>query len=856
LELEVFHALSELTSEKHEGADAVTRRFIETVPRIWNVPNRNVDFTGRDEIIRRLHGELAYDGRAVVLAQALYGLGGIGKTQVALEYAHRFKSDYDLIWWIPAEHPEEISLALANLAGRLGIQPSDNNPVAVAAALEQLRRGDIGRWLLIFDDAEDPQDLEPFLPSGPGHILITSRNHTWTRHAEPIELDVFTNEESVAHLLRHVPGLDQGDAARVSAAVGSLPLAIEQAAAWLAETGMPASSYTEWLETQATSALGLNKPPGYAMPVAATWNLSLDRLRKRSPAAVRLLQILAFCSPGPISMNLLYSDAMMEHLLPYDNTLRDKYMISQVVRSVSRLSLIKIDQSSNSLQIHRLVQAVVRSQMTDDNQSEARHSVHRILVGARPRQGETDDPENWPAYDIIWPHLGPSRAEECADPATRQLLIDWVRYQWKRCELEASLSLARRLEILWTQQLGPEHQQTMHLQFQMANVLRSQGRFTEARDLDTFVLERQRDVLGANHPDALRTMGGLGGDLRALGDAREALAHAQRAYESFKLQFGEDYQWTLAAAHNLAVSLGQAGDFRAARRIGEEVLDRQRRVLGTAHPSALLAATNLARYLRETGALRESVELLRSTYDMDLAVLGADLLETLSTAKSLAVSLRMFGSLDDALDLTHEIYDRYLKRYGRAHPEALSCALNLACDCSARADNARARVLATDVRAAYQSGLGADHPNALAAASNLAVYLRGDGEPTQAHSLAEQTLAAMRKRLGADHPFTLSCATNLANCMGDAADLSHAEALERETILRLQKKLGTRHPSTLACEANLAVTLHRAGHAEQAEQLRARVLEGFSQVLDARHPNARLLQDWQPIDRDLEPLPI
>ena len=205
----------------------------------------------------------------------------------------------DLIWWINAEQPLAISLALAELAGRLGLQISDNAAEAAAAALEQLRRDVTGRWLLIFDNAEDPEDLAPFLPTGSGHILITSRNQAWTRHAEPVELDVFSRQESLAHLMHHVPGLAEGDATRVSTAVGHLPLAIEQAAAWLAETGMPAALYAEWLETQTTSTLALNKPLDYAKPVVAAWNLSIDRLKQRSPASVRLLQILAFFSAGP-----------------------------------------------------------------------------------------------------------------------------------------------------------------------------------------------------------------------------------------------------------------------------------------------------------------------------------------------------------------------------------------------------------------------------------------------------------------------------------------------------------------------------------------------------------------------------
>jgi hypothetical protein len=864
LELEVFHALSELTGGRPSAGPAQSDwraapgvpGFTGTVPRIWNVPNRNADFTGRGAILETLRDEVAGDYTAVVLARALYGLGGVGKTQVALEYAHRFKADYDLIWWVPAEQPQEISLALADLAVQLGLQTSDNAVEAAAAALEQLRCGIAGRWLLIFDNADDPADLEPYLPTGSGHVLITSRNQAWTSHAEPVELDVFTQPESVAHLMRHVPGLDPGDAARVSTAVGNLPLAIEQAGAWLAETGMPAALYVERLETQATSALGLNKPFGYAMPVAATWNLSLNRLRERSPAAVRLLQTLAFCSPEPISMTLLYSDAMIEHLLPFDDSLRDKFMLGQVIRDISRFALVKIDQSSNPLQIHRLVQAVIRSRMTEEEQRVARHEVHEILAGARPRQGETDDPANWSTFDIIWPHLGPSLAEECDDPRTRQLLIDWVRYQWKLGEFESGLSLAKRLENLWTHQLGPDHQQTLHLQFQMANVLRSQGRFSAARDLDTYVLERQRAVLGADHPHTLMTAGGLGADLRELGDFQQALISDQKTYESFKEQFGEDYPRTLGAAHNLALSLAQAGDFLAARRMDEETLDRQRQVLGPSHPSTLYTAANLARDMRETGALRESVDLLRTTYDTYRTVLGDELVDTLRTAKSLAVSLRKVGAYHEAMDLTQETYDRYLKRYGPKSPEALSCALNLASDCSALGDNTRARELAIEVRTAYQSSLDDNHPYTLVAASNLVIYLRGTGELAQAHHLAKRTLSKMRSRLGDDHPFSLSCAINLANCLGDLDDLSQAEAVERETIARLRTKLGPQHPDTLACEGNLAVTLRQAGRDEEADQIRTRILKGFSQVLGPRHPDSTLLGSWRRIDRDLEPPPL
>jgi len=873
LELEVFHALSGLTGGTADiafsgseltavpesailGDEPGRLIHIQHVPRIWNVPNRNADFTGRTTVLGQLRRELAGDGTAAVLAQALYGLGGVGKTQMALEYAHRFKSDYDLIWWVPAEQPQAISMALAELAGRMGLQASDNAAETAAYAVDQLRRGIGGRWLLIYDNAEEPADLEPYLPGGPGHVIVTSRNHAWVRHARPVELDVFTRHESIMHLTQHVPGLDEDSADKISAAVGDLPLAVEQAAAWLAETGMPASLYIERLETQATDALALGEPFGYATPVKAIWNLSLDRLRERSPAAVRLLQILAFCSPEPISMTLLYGDEMNAALLPFDTALHDRFALGAVIKEASRLALIKVHRASASVQMHRLVQAVIRSQMTTEQQAEARHTVHEILAGARPSQGEPDDPANWSAYDVIWPHLEPSQAEECDDDRTRELLIDWVRYQRIHGELESAVVLTDRLQRLWTTHLGPGHRQTLRLQFELANVLREQGRFSAAHDLDTQTLSRQRTVLGASHSDTLATANGLAADLRALGDFRRALALDRKTYASFRRQLGADYSRTLYAANNLACSLRQAGDFPAARRLDEQTVERRERVHGPSHPNTLHTTANLGWDLLETGALRESVKLLRTSYDRCRAVLGDEMPTALLTARSLAVSLRRAGELDDAMRLTEDTYGRYLKRYGPQALDSLACALSLANGYSARGDHNQALDIATEIHASYQETLGNGHPYTLAAGNSLIISLRGTDDLARALTIAEQTVSTMRASLGPDHPFTLSCTINLANCLGDAGSLTQAESLQRETILVLQKTRGPEHPDTLIGEANLAVTLHRAGIGHAAEQIRTPTLSKLGRVLGSHHPDATLLRNWYYINCDTEPSPI
>jgi CO dehydrogenase nickel-insertion accessory protein CooC1 len=825
-------------------------RYPSAMPRIDNAPTRNHDFTGRAHTLEQLRDRLS--GSSAASPQALHGLGGVGKTQLAQEYAHRFKADYDLVWWAPAERTEEISASLADLARHLQLRVGDNVAEAAETALAELRKDTSPRWLLIFDNADNPAQLKPWLPQGNGHVIITSRNKEWTNTADVLEVDVFSREESVGHLIHHVPHLDQGDADQVAEALGDLPLAIEQASAWLEQTGMAARAYVEELSTRATRILSLNRPPDYPTPVVATWDMSFDRLRERSPAAVRLLQILAFCSPEPISTDLLYSDATIQALLPYDSALSERLMLGRIIRDISRFALVKVDPGSNSLQIHRLVQAVIQEQMTAEEQLDARHELHKILVGARPER-DADDPANWAALEIIWPHLGPSQAEECVDPRTRQLLIDWVRYLWKAGEFESCLNLASRLEATWSHLMGEDNQQTLLLRFHIANVLRSQGRFREARDVDLDVLGRQTRVLGSDHPNTLMTAGGLGADLKALGDYQQPLESDKQTYASFKELFGEDHPRTLMAANNLADSYRLNGDYQAALHLDQDSLERQRVVLAVDHPYTLDTMASVALELRAEGEFRESVDILRDTLARYHEVLGEDHAESLRTATSLAVSLRKAGDQAEAMKLAQDAYNRYERHFGRQSPGARICALNLACDYAADGDFPRALDLALDVKAALTAQLGDDHPNTLVAANNLACYLRAVGRYAEARQLAEDATAGMRHKLGERHPMTLSAAINLSNCLADARDFAAAEALQRSTLAVLSAVLGPGHPDTLTCQADLAVTLRDTGRLAEAEELTASALAGLERDLGKGHPDIAQLQSGQRINRDLEP---
>ncbi|GIH77274.1 FxSxx-COOH system tetratricopeptide repeat protein [Planobispora longispora] len=846
--------------EEVSAADlsAVGARFPGSEPRVWNVSTRNAAFTGRGIVLETLRRHLTGGSTAVVLPQALYGLGGVGKTQVALEYAHRFKADYDLVWWVPSENRERINSSFEELARELDIRVGENIAEVVGAVREALRLGaPHSRWLLIFDNAGDPDELRDFFPGGTGHVVITSRNQAWSSVAAPLEVDVFSREESLEHLSRRVPGLAAEDALQVAAALGHLPIAVEQAAAWLAETGMPAATFVEQLESETARVrvLSMKQPADYPHPVAVTWNLSLSKLRENSPAAVRLLQLCAFFAPEPISMSLLYSDEMIRSLLPYDDSLREKLVLGQVIQEIGRFALARVDQGNNTIQVHRLVQSVIRSQMSAEEQEKACHEVHVILVGARPRQGEVDDPENWTRYDLIWQHLQPSRATECVEEETRQLLTDRVRYLWKRGDFDSALTLGDLLAGYWEEKFGLEDRQRLHLLFNVANVKRSQGKYQEAHDLDEWVRDMQRRVVGERHPHALMTAGGLAADLRGLGNYTRSLEMDKVTFDRWKTLYGEDHPRTLAAGHNLALSYRLVGDSRNARELDEETFRRRDRVLGPTHPYTLYSASQLARDLRELGNYRESVEILKSTLQHYRETLGENFVDTLRTAKSLAVSLRRAGEQNEAWQLAKDTEERYRLRYPGT-PDALAATLELACCESALDDKEGARDRAAAIVRIYWESLGETHPGTLIARNNLAIYLRGTGEASRAAGQAEEVLRGLIDRLGDTHPFTLSAAINLANCMADEGRRAEAEALERRTLDALRDTLGPEHPDTLACEANLSVTLHTSDRTAQAERLRDRVLSVKARVLGEDHPTLAHLRQWRRINRDLEPQPF
>ncbi|MEU4625739.1 FxSxx-COOH system tetratricopeptide repeat protein [Actinoplanes sp. NPDC023801] len=613
-----------------------------SLPPVWNLARRNLGFTGRDGMLNQLHDAL--QGGSRVSVQALEGMGGVGKTQLALEYAHRFAGEYDLVWWIPSEQPELIGDHLAALAQKLKLAPAGTaTPEAVEALRDHLRQ--TTRWLLVFDNAEDRDDLAPWLPDGPGHLLITSRNPNWIGIAHAVDVDVFTRAESVALFRSHLPHLNDIDAGRLADALGDLPLAVGQAVELLAETRTPIQDYLDDLAAHTAELMNEGRPPaGYPVSLAATVTLTADRLRTADPAAGHLLHLCARLGPEPIPTDLFTArpDLLPESLA---TVTRKPMAFRRTMAQLSRHGLARLTETGPIL--HRLVQAVLRD--SDPDAGTHRDTIERLLVAAAPDDGT--DPQWWPRWSVLLPHI------LAADPATtvnRGLRYTTGNAVWhliNRGDNRTALPLAQHLCHAWRKRHGPDEDTSLAIAHTLAVIHRQLGHHQQAYDLDRELLDRRRRRQGDDHYNTFASINNLAADLRALGQLEQARKLDAECLTHWRRLFGDDHPHALASANNLAIDLRHLGRFEEARQLDEDTLARKRRVLGDDHPDTLISASCLAIGLRHLGRFEEARQLDEDTLARRRRILGDDHPETRRSARHLARVLDALSRHAEAREL-------------------------------------------------------------------------------------------------------------------------------------------------------------------------------------------------------------
>lgn len=828
------------------------------LPQVWgDVPPRNPNFTGRNELLAHLHNALLRNRSTAVLPQAVYGMGGVGKSQLVNEYVHRHRSELDLVWWIPAENESQILASLTKLAQRLKLDAGPEANSAVPAVREALSTGKIQYedWLLVFDNAESVKDVLAFFPTGgAGKILVTSRNPQWARVARSLEVDVFTRDESKAFLMARPPEMSDEDADRLAEALGDLPLAVEQAAAWRAATGMPVGEYLKLLEDKRLELFEDAPSPDYQTSVAAAWNVSLDRLQRDNPAALQLLQVCAYFAPEPISREFFSGSAIASITEALDNTLSDPVALARAIRAIQRFSLARLDHRKNTLQIHRLVQAVLIGRMGDEQREVMRGGAHTLLAGANPHAPSSRT--SWDRYQALHPHVVASRVVESADPSVQRLAFEMVEFLYHWGDHKGCLEFAEDLYEQRVRLFGEDHPETLKLAKYLGFVKCNMGDFREAGALFEHALQAYTSAGREDDEERLDAMRMVGFSCQASGDFKRALEFHQVGYEICLRALGPDDPITLESASSLGVSLRLTGEFAEAVQRDQDTYRRMVEVWGEDSFLAMLCLNNLNTSLREAGNYLAASREQEETYRKSIEVFGRDRPFSLRVGRNLAVARRRAGDHAGALALAQEIADKFRRRYGDSYPDTLSASLSLAIDLRHARNLEGSRLLGEETLRLYQETCGERHPFTLSAQINLAIVLRLQGDSASAYEMNERTFEWLGEALGSDHPVVLSCATNLASDLFAQGKLESAFELDTDTLTRSERVLGVEHPSTLAVSVNLALDLRGRGREQEAAVLHSDTMERFRRTLGEQHPATLNALKSLRADCDVDIVPI
>ncbi|MFF3379199.1 FxSxx-COOH system tetratricopeptide repeat protein [Streptomyces sp. NPDC002680] len=790
-------------------------RFPGDRPSTINVPHRNPWFTGRDRVLDELRVRLdaGGDGGARV---ALRGMSGVGKSQTAIEYAHRYAHDYDVVWWVNAGFRASAREQFADLVPRLGLSVGGELGEHVRAVHEALSAGvQRGRWLVIFDNADDMSQVRGLVPEGGGHVLVTTLTRDWAIDGDFSEVDVppFDREESVDYVSRGAPRLTRREAGRLAEVVRDLPLLLAQTAAWLEANRMSVEEYVALIRQGGLNDFGIRISDDYPMGFQTSWSIALQTLERNHPEAAELLRLFAFFSPDAIPVRLIRTAHPSDLPERLSDLAADPVRWHAVMRRLSESTAVQPAYESSSdgappvetATMHRLYHSLLASTLSEDRRQALSGIACGVLAGADPRS--PGDPREWPRYAELIPQLDGSGALNGGTPMVRELVLNCIEYLRARGEGHDGLALCEQAVPRWRIHLEPDDPSMLTLTHQKANMLRRVGRFREAEAVGRAVVDRLAGSREFDDRDLCGAKNGLGGTLMALGLYEEA----HQLFEEAAQGKGADRQG-LKELHNLAITLVLLGKYESAARRHREILEIRQRNLGPSHPRTLVSDLRYIWTLRLLGRYAEA----RARQERNLRLLRRAVGEwhpdTLLAEHNLALCLRRTGELEEAGTHLRSVVERTLRKRGSRHPDTLHIQTDHASFLREHGDLEQARDLADEVAEGYRDLLGPDHPFTIGAAANLGLVLRRCGEYEEALHIAETTLNGMTEAVGSDHPWTLGCAINLAGARSLVGDVERAGELSGEILGRVVRVLGDGHPMTRSCKAAHSADLTSLRH--------------------------------------------
>ncbi|MEV0584573.1 tetratricopeptide repeat protein [Nonomuraea sp. NPDC050310] len=818
---------------------------VQAPPGLIHLPRRSaVQFVGRDHALEQVRAHLAAGPATGVITQAVVGLGGIGKSELALQHARRHQQDYLLVWWIDADSPEQIQAGLAAL-GRALATPVDSVAAAQATAEEAAAwtlawLAHHPGWLIVFDNVEEIAHVEPYLADlSRGFLLITTRRDAgWERlQAAPIRLELLPRADSVHLLAELISPAAVGDAEgleTLAEQMGDLPLALTQAGAYIARTPrVTLRRYLKLLADMPERMYQAAPMDGDAERVIAkVWALSQARIQKVSPLAADLLNLLAFFAPDNLPCQVLAGSSDIDEL-----------QVDEALALLASYSLITVTtqdlpdtresaddepaaESYDVISVHRLVQAVTRHQLDPSQCTRLKDQAADLLLKALP--AEPEDPATWPLYQHLLPHA--RTVLPLDSPGLSQILTYLLQIDDR--------SQARQLAEQVTAHLRDDtHPCALHARHVLAHCTGADGNAAAARDQLAELLPVRERVLGAEHPSVLTTRHNLAYWTGRAGDAaaaRDLFADLLPVEERVR---GAEHSSVLTTRHILAYWTGQAGDAAAALNQLADLLPVQERVLGAEHPDVLATRHNLAYGTGQAGDAAAARDQLAELLPVLERVRGAEHPHVLTTRHNLAYWTGQAGDAAAALNQLAELLPVQERVLGAEHPHVLATRHDLAYGTGQAGDAAAARDQFAELLPMRERVLGAEHPDVLTTRHILAYWTGQAGDAAAARDQLADLLPVQERVLGAEHPHVLATRHNLAYGTGQAGDAAAALNQLADLLPVQERVLGAEHPHVLATRHSLAYWTGQAGDAAAARDQFADLLPVRERVLGAEHPD-------------------
>ena len=659
--------LAKLEKREEEQASQAAGLVLRVAP-------RPVFLAGREELLAELDARLAGDGGGPRVA-VLYGLGGAGKTSVAVEYAHRHLAEVDVCWQFAAENPAVLAAQFGVLAAQLGVREATDARDPVASVHGVLARMTAG-WLVVFDNAPDRASVAPFVPpAGQGRVLVTTQNQIWPP-GQALDVPVLDPVVAAGFLVSRTGDPDRVAARELAGLLGGLPLALEQAAAYLQATGTTLGRYLLLFRDRQADLLARGEVAGHP-DVAATLALALSRLAGEAPAAAGLVRLLAFLAPEPVPLAVLLADGEAagrlgpEVAAAVGGLLGDAVAAGDAIAALRRYSLVT-PAGDGLVLVHRLVQAITRAQLPADEADwwgQAAAALVQAAVPADPRL-----PAAWPVCAVLLPH-----ARAVLDP-TSSGIVRIAQYLGWSGSYPAARDLCQLIADARTgsDAYGPEHPDTLTARHDLAVCTGEAGDAAGARDQLAALLPVRERVQGPEHRETLVTRNQLAIWTGEAGDAAGARDQYAALLPATKRALGAEHPDTLVARHSLASFTGGAGDAAGARDQFAALLPVRERVQGAEHPGTLATRTSLASWTGRAGDAAGARDQYAALLPVRERVLGSEHPETLATRHNLASWTGRAGDAAGARDQYTALLPVRERVQGAEHPDTLAARVNLA----------------------------------------------------------------------------------------------------------------------------------------------------------------------------------